>query len=40
MKAFDTDILTEGLLGNPAYAARIATTAGDSRCPFFGSTPA
>jgi hypothetical protein len=29
MKAFDTDILTESLLGNPAYAARIATTAGD-----------
>jgi hypothetical protein len=24
MKAFDTDILTEILLGNPAYAERIA----------------
>jgi tRNA(fMet)-specific endonuclease VapC len=31
MKAFDTDVLTEGLLGNPAYAARIAAIPPDEQ---------
>ena len=32
MKAFDTDILTEILAGNPAYAERIAKSEG--ACPL------
>jgi tRNA(fMet)-specific endonuclease VapC len=32
MKSFDTDILTEILAGNPAYAERIANIALDEQC--------
>ncbi len=31
MKAFDTDILTEILAGNPAYAERIANVPADDQ---------
>jgi hypothetical protein len=37
MKAFDTDILTEILTGNPAYAERIANLPADEQAGMEGA---